>query len=312
MKELNRSNTGIGFRGALLTAFIAIALSGCGPGFPIMTKAQEEQSAQVEDLRKQTDDLNKRVATLEGTGGASKDMEELRKKVAALSLDIESIRQDFSFVQGSIETDSHDKSQTKESFKSLNSSIAAVNAKLSTLDAALKESLKSITDLKTAVDANERLLQELRDDIDIMKAQSDGSTTEQSKTSDGKATTLKPKEHYSKGLAELKAKQYDNSLKTLKDFIASFPNDDLAGNAQYWIGEIYYAKGDFEQAALEFDKAVKKYPKSNKAAASLLKEGYSFEKLGMKEESKVVLEDLIEKHPKSQEAKKARSKLGKK
>ena len=80
-------------------------------------------------------------------------------------------------------------------------------------------------------------------------------------------------------------------------------------NAQYWLGEIYYAKGDWEMAILEFDKVIKKYPNAEKAPASLLKQGFAFEKLGSTKEATVLLREVMDKYPKSSEASIAKKRL---
>ncbi|MEE9591314.1 MAG: tetratricopeptide repeat protein, partial [Thermodesulfobacteriota bacterium] len=79
--------------------------------------------------------------------------------------------------------------------------------------------------------------------------------------------------------------------------------------AQYWIGEIFYAKGDWERAILEFDDVIKKYPKGDKVPAALLKEGLSFSRLGAKKESRLLLTRVIKNYPKSNEADIAKKKL---
>ena len=38
------------------------------------------------------------------------------------------------------------------------------------------------------------------------------------------------------------------------DFIAKYPKHPLAANAQYWIGEAYWAQRDYRQALVEFEK----------------------------------------------------------
>ena len=54
-----------------------------------------------------------------------------------------------------------------------------------------------------------------------------------------------------------------------------YPNDPLAGNAQYWLGETYYVRKDYKNAAAAFAEGYQKYPKGPKAADDLLKLGMS-------------------------------------
>ena len=52
---------------------------------------------------------------------------------------------------------------------------------------------------------------------------------------------------------------------------------------------------------------ITKFPKSNKLASSMLKQGMSFEKLGKREAANARYKELISKFPNSPEAKRAKS-----
>ena len=68
-------------------------------------------------------------------------------------------------------------------------------------------------------------------------------------------------------------------------FIQQFPNDQLAGNAQYWLGETYYVRKRYNDAATAFAFGYQKYPKSGKGADDLLKLGMSLGSLGQKQDA---------------------------
>ncbi|MGE3064352.1 MAG: tol-pal system protein YbgF [Hyphomicrobiaceae bacterium] len=67
------------------------------------------------------------------------------------------------------------------------------------------------------------------------------------------------------------------------DFLKRYPQDHLAGNAQYWLGETYYVRGQFKEAAAEFLKGYQSYSRGPKAPDSLLKLAMSLDKLGQKD-----------------------------
>ena len=94
-----------------------------------------------------------------------------------------------------------------------------------------------------------------------------------------------------------------------KKFINLFPNHDLADNAQYWIGEAYYAEKEYERAVIELNEVIKKYPKGDKVAASMVKQGMAFYELGNKKEAKLLLERVKTKYPNTEEASIAKKKL---
>jgi tol-pal system protein YbgF len=101
----------------------------------------------------------------------------------------------------------------------------------------------------------------------------------------------------------------DTARKKFQELIEKFPKSERADNAQFWIGEIYYREKWYEKAILEYQKVIENYPKGNKVPASLLKQGLAFLNLGDKTNSRLILEELIKKHPKSNEAKIAKDKV---
>lgn len=70
-----------------------------------------------------------------------------------------------------------------------------------------------------------------------------------------------------------------------KSFLAAHSDDPLAGNAQYWLGETYYARERYEDAAVAFLEGYQSYPDSPKAADNLLKLGMSLARIDRKEEA---------------------------
>ena len=101
----------------------------------------------------------------------------------------------------------------------------------------------------------------------------------------------------------------DAARKKFQELIQKYPKSERADNAQFWIGEIYYREKWYEKAILEYQKVIENYPKGNKVPASLLKQGLAFLNLGDKTNSRIILEELIKKHPKSNEAKIAQDKV---
>lgn len=92
-----------------------------------------------------------------------------------------------------------------------------------------------------------------------------------------------PKAQYDFAFNYLKQNDYPRAQVALKEFLSTHPKDPLAGNAQYWLGETYYVRGDYPQAAQEFMNGYQKYPKTNKGPDNLLKLGMSLEKLNQKD-----------------------------
>jgi tol-pal system protein YbgF len=101
----------------------------------------------------------------------------------------------------------------------------------------------------------------------------------------------------------------DSARNKFKDLIDRYPKSERADNAQFWIGEIYYREKWYEKAILEYQKVIENYPNGNKVPASLLKQGFAFLNLDDKANSRLILQELINKYPKTNEAKIAKDKL---
>ena len=68
-------------------------------------------------------------------------------------------------------------------------------------------------------------------------------------------------------------------MPTFREVVTNYPNGDLASNAQFWIGESYYTKGDLESAVTAYRKVLADWPDSRKAPDAMVKLGFSLSDL---------------------------------
>ena len=101
----------------------------------------------------------------------------------------------------------------------------------------------------------------------------------------------------------------EGARRKFEAFLKQYPNTELSDNAQFWIGETYYQKKDYEKAILEYEKAIVKYPEGDKIPAAIFKQALAFLELGDKTNAKNLLKRLIEKYPISDQAQLAKRKL---
>jgi tol-pal system protein YbgF len=123
--------------------------------------------------------------------------------------------------------------------------------------------------------------------------------------------TAAPPEHeaYQQAFDLLKSGRYDESLTAFNDFLIKYPNSNYADNAQYWLGETYYVRRQFEPAIIEYEKLIQNYPKSQKLTHALLKIGYSYHELRQIDKAKATLEDLKNRYPDTTAARLAEERL---
>jgi tol-pal system protein YbgF len=121
--------------------------------------------------------------------------------------------------------------------------------------------------------------------------------------------TTKAEVAYNKALAQYKAASYKKAIQQFNQFIEEFPSHDLADNAQYWVGESYYALGLFRKAIAAFDRVTTLYPEGNKAPDALLKIGLCYLAVQDKEKAHKVFQQLLTTYPASNAAQLAKIKL---
>ena len=109
-----------------------------------------------------------------------------------------------------------------------------------------------------------------------------------------------PKEHYAFAIKLLFEQKFDQAETVLQAFLGAYPNDALASNAQYWLGESYYVRQDFATAAKVFAEGYKKYKDGAKAADNLLKLAMSLASSEKREAACFTLAELDKVFPDAQ------------
>jgi tol-pal system protein YbgF len=106
---------------------------------------------------------------------------------------------------------------------------------------------------------------------------------------------------YQQGYGALLQQDYASAETSFRALIKSHPDDPLAINAQYWLGESYYAQGQYKSAAAAFLKSYKKNKSGEKAPSTLLKLAMSLAGLGQKDAACSTFGELSAKFPKAPE-----------
>jgi tol-pal system protein YbgF len=97
----------------------------------------------------------------------------------------------------------------------------------------------------------------------------------------------------------LKDGRYDQARAGFQQFLADYPNSDLAGHGQYWLGETYYVTQQYPQALPEFQRVIDQYPQSRKLPDALLKVGYCQYELEQYPQARAALEQVVQAYPES-------------
>lgn len=94
-----------------------------------------------------------------------------------------------------------------------------------------------------------------------------------------------PRDQYDFAFDLLKQGKYADAEQAMRQFVQTYPQDPLSGNAQYWLGETFYVRNNHTEAAVQFMQGYQRYPQSPKAPDNLFKLGMSLAILDRKPEA---------------------------
>lgn len=117
------------------------------------------------------------------------------------------------------------------------------------------------------------------------------------------------KEMYAAAFQALRELRYADAAEGFQKFLQQYPQSELAGNAQYWLGESYYGTRNYEIALEAFQALLEDYPQSLKVPDSLLKVGYTHYELKQWDQARAALTQVQEQYPDTKIARLAESRL---
>jgi len=121
-----------------------------------------------------------------------------------------------------------------------------------------------------------------------------------------------PSTLFDKGKTKFDAEDWNGAIEAFTAFLknpASKANTKQTEDATFMRGEAYFKNQKYKQAIADYSEFPEKYTKSKHMAEALYKIGISFEALGSEDDAKGFFQLLVDKFPKSSQAKKVKSKL---
>jgi tol-pal system protein YbgF len=106
-----------------------------------------------------------------------------------------------------------------------------------------------------------------------------------------------PEQQYEAAFQLLRANDYASAEAAMRAFVQRNPKHPLASNAQFWLGETYWVRNNFQDAAVAYADGYKNYPKGNKAPDTLLKLGMSLAALKKDQDACAVYDRLGKEFP---------------
>lgn len=248
----------------------------------------------ISDNKKEIAALRAELEKLKANIPREQSMESIRNSQTTLLTRVNDLHEEVQNLMGQVERDLNDaKKLSRQTAADLDvvKASGGGGANLEKRLAALELELALIKK-KLEIRADQSAAPPAEDDTDVQAAPRDSAESQ-----------------YKAAYDLYKDKKYPKAREAFEDFLKKNKDHKWAGNAQFWIGETYYAEKTYDRAILSYDDVVRKYPQSNKVPDSMLKQGYAFIKLKDPLAAKGVLRRLVQKYPDSRASDKAREKL---
>lgn len=114
-----------------------------------------------------------------------------------------------------------------------------------------------------------------------------------------------PTEVYLQAFADYASGRFEQAIAGFEAFLRHYPNNDYAGNAQYWLGECYYSRQEYGLAVAAFRRMREAYPQGGKAPDALLKMAAALRQMNEAGQAEEALRLLRSRYPDSPAARKS-------
>ncbi len=213
----------------------------------------------------------------------------------------------------------------------INQQSDGLSGKIDTASGQVQSLNDSVDELKTRIAKLDKSIQDLQGQLqNIQSGPPSGAQPGTSPTSDGagpsgapgapggspqpmanNASNMTPplKETFQAGLRDYNAAKYTVASGEFQDVVHYYPMDDLAGSAQFYLGEIAYRQQDYAEAIKAYNAVLEGFSGNLKAPTAQLHKGFALIQQGKKDAGVHELRLLIQRHPQTPEASQARAKL---
>jgi tol-pal system protein YbgF len=247
--------------------------------------------------------------------GASKEMIQLQTQVQQLQEQMTAMQRSFDERMGVM------KNLVEQDTDAVNKVASALTALQTTLQKQQADSGGKNDQISGQIQALNDTLDELKvrlakvskqlEDMQASQQSFAAQQAQQQAQADATKNAPPPDVLYNNALRDYNGGKNDLASQEFSDYIKFYPNTDLAGNSYFYLGEIQFKQGNYQQAAQSYDQVLQNFPSGNKAASAQLKKGFSLIELGKQDDGVIELRHLIQRYPRSPEALQARERLRK-
>ena len=247
--------------------------------------------------------------------GVNKEMVQLQTQVEQLQQQMTAMQRSFDERMGVM------KNLVEQDTDAVNKVAAALTGLQNTLQKQQGDSGGKIEQLSGQIQALNDTLDELKvrlakvskqlEDMQAAQQTLAASQAQQQAQQQAQAQAPPPDVLYNNALRDYNGAKNDLASQEFTDYIKFYPNTDLAGNSYFYLAEIQFRQGNYQQAIQNYDLVLQNFPSGNKAASAELKKGFALLELGKQDDGVRELRHLLQRYPHSPEALQARERLRK-
>lgn len=308
-----------------LTIFLLTSCAQLTGNMGTLEKDVKTLKEQVAFLDSRLQAVSDKLSKLEGQASTvnSNTFEALRESQTEINTKFIKLVQEFKQLNRKID---EEKYNTGLSFKESATDRDILKAQLTTLESMIKELQSTLSN----PDINSRSKLTSQNQQGEPPAQTDQPLNNKSQKKNEQQVTVPSVEPAASNSTAVNNKKisikalYDSAVKDcdagfykasrdkLYKILKDAPTGPYAEGSNFLIADTYYKEGSYEDAIIQYEEVLKKYPKSKVLPEALLKQGLSFIQLGGEQNigtSKLIFKQLMNKYPKSKEAALAKEKL---
>jgi len=158
--------------------------------------------------------------------------------------------------------------------RSVQNTVTAQGAKVDSVAGNVQAANDSLADVRARIDKLSQQMAAMRTALETLQAPPPAPAQPAQP-----AAPPDPKVLYQNAGKDFYAANYGMAMSEFQDYLKFYPTDEYASNAQFWIGEIFYRQGKFNEAIDAYNAVIDRYQNSNKTADAHLKKGMALVEL---------------------------------
>jgi len=245
------------------------------------------------------------VAT--NTGGDQQRIKHIEQQVNKLQTDssaarVEALQKEVQSLRGQVEQLTHQSQQMQDQQKSMYTDLDK------RVSQSAKQAVKKSEDLASADNTADTGL-DIKAGQKVTAIKKPATPDADTSSDDGKNDVVakegnsdqpnvaEEQQIYQTAYNQIKAKKYDDAVKTLQSMLKKYPSGQFASNAHYWLGELYGLMGKHADALTEFNTVIKDYPSSPRISDAQLKVGLIYAAQFNWSDAKTTFKKIINRYP---------------